>query len=384
VSLAIGCAAGMALPAMAAGQVSNDNYLDSIGLNTAGTTLPAVSSRPNDTIVGATAPQLDILEGRPGGPIAENTGCLRTGFPQVDFGSTVWYDIFPHRPGNLRLVAEASAFGAVVGVMPYDRNTLIPNLGAFRCAVASLGTAILDYPFRLQEGAAYTIQVGGYSGSQGNFSLNAYFDADTDRDGVLDSGDSCPSQGGPGLISGCPDSDGDAVIDRNDRCPGPAGPPSQAGCPDRDRDGKIDPDDVCPRESTRRKRDRNDNGCPDRELIKPETKLNAGTYCSGSICHGIRVNRLVISEIPRGTKVTVACTKHACRKSSKRAGKSRKVRFFSGKALKAGVGLSITLSRPGFVSRRVTYWIEPNDWKKTNTCLKGRKPVRCTRDLLVR
>jgi hypothetical protein len=201
---------------------------------------------------------------------------------------------------------------------------------------------------------------------------------------VLDSGDSCPSQGGPRLISGCPDSDGDGVIDRSDRCPGPTGPPSQAGCPDRDRDGKIDPDDSCPRESTRRKRDRNDNGCPDRELIKPETKLNAGTYCTGSICHGIRVKKLVISEIPRGTKVTVACTKRACRKSSKRAGKSRKVRFFSGKALKAGVGLSITLSRTGFVSRRVTYWIEPNDWKKTNTCLKGGKPVRCTRDLLVR
>ena len=140
------------MPALAAGAGSNDNYLDSIGLNSPGTALPGVSSRPDDTIVGATAPQADILEGRPGGPLAENTGCLRTGFPQVDFGSTVWYDIFPHRPGNLRLMVESSAFGAVVGVMPYDRNTLIPDLGAYRCGVASLGTAILDYPFRLQEG----------------------------------------------------------------------------------------------------------------------------------------------------------------------------------------------------------------------------------------
>jgi hypothetical protein len=60
------------------------------------------------------------------------------------------------------------------------------------------------------------------------------------------------------------------------------------------------------------------------------------------------------------------------------------VRFFSGKNLRAGVGLAITLSRRGFVSRRVTYWIQPNDWKKTTSCLKGRKPVRCTRQLLVR
>jgi hypothetical protein len=324
------------------------------------------------------------LEGRPGGPIAENTGCLRTGFPQVDFGSTVWYDIFPHRPGNVRLTVESSAFGAVVGIMPYDRNTLIPDIGAFRCGVASLGTAVLDYPFRLQEGAAYTIQVGGFSGNQGLFNLNVYFDPDTDRDGLLDSGDSCPNEGGANLISGCPDTDGDGVIDRNDRCQGPKGTVAQAGCPDSDRDGKIDPDDACRRESTRGKRDRNDNGCPDRELLKPETKLTAGTYCTGSICHGIKVERLVVSEIPRGTRVSVACTKRACKKASKRAGANRRVRFFSGKNLKAGVGLTITLSRKGFVGRRVTYWIKPNDWKKTNTCLKSGKPVRCTNSLLVR
>jgi hypothetical protein len=376
--------AAAAMPALAQAQVSNDNYLDSIGLNSPGTALPGVSSRPDDTIVGATAPQADILEGRPGGPIAENTGCLRTGFPQVDFGSTVWYDIFPHRPGNVRLTVESSAFGAVVGIMPYDRNTLIPDIGAFRCGVASLGTAVLDYPFRLQEGAAYTIQVGGFSGNQGLFNLNVYFDPDTDRDGLLDSGDSCPNEGGANLISGCPDTDGDGVIDRNDRCQGPKGTVAQAGCPDSDRDGKIDPDDACRRESTRGKRDRNDNGCPDRELLKPETKLTAGTYCTGSICHGIKVERLVVSEIPRGTRVSVACTKRACKKASKRAGANRRVRFFSGKNLKAGVGLTITLSRKGFVGRRVTYWIKPNDWKKTNTCLKSGKPVRCTNSLLVR
>jgi hypothetical protein len=383
-TLACACTVGAALPAMAAGQVSNDNYLDSIGLNSPGTALPGLSSRPDDTIIGATAPQADILEGRPGGPIVENTGCLRAGFPQVDYGSTVWYDIFPHRPGALRIVAESSTFGAVVGLMPYDRTTLVPDLGAFRCAVASLGTAILDYPVRLQEGAAYTIQLGGYTGPQGNFSLNVYFDPDTDRDGLLDSGDSCPNEGGGNLISGCPDTDGDGVIDRNDRCQGPRGTVAQAGCPDADRDGKIDPDDACRRESTRGKRDRNDNGCPDREFLRPETKLTPGLFCTGSTCHGIKVNKLVVSEIPRGTRVAVSCTKHACKKASKKVGKSRRVRFFSGQNLEAGVGLAITLSRKGYVARRITYWIKPNDWKKTNTCLKSGKPVRCTRQLLVR
>jgi hypothetical protein len=384
VTVACAFAAIAALPAVAEAQVSNDNYLDSIGLNSPGTALPGLSSRPDDTIVGATAPQADILEGRPGGPIAENTGCLRTGFPQVDFGSTVWYDIFPHRPGNLRLVVESSNFGAFVGVVPYDRNSLIPDIGAFRCGVASLGTAILDYPFRLQEGAAYTIQVGGFSGNQGPFSLNAYFDPDTDRDGLLDSGDACPNQGGANLIAGCPDTDGDGVIDGSDRCQGPGGTAAHSGCPDADRDGKIDPDDACQRESTRGKRDRNDNGCPDRELLKPETKLTPGLFCTGTVCHGIRVNKLVVSEIPRGTRVTVTCTKHACKKASKKVGKSRHVRFFSGQKLEAGVGLAISLSRKGYVSRRITYWIKPNDWKKTNTCLKSGKPVRCSPQLLVR
>jgi hypothetical protein len=341
------CTAGSALPAAAAAQgVINDSYFSPIQLNAPGSALPGFSSRPMDTVVGA-----DFFD--PG----ENTICQR-GSQQVPYNSTVWYDIFPHRPGVVRLVAEAETFGAVVGLMPYNRITQAPDLAAFRCGVASLGAAVLDYPARLQEGGAYRIQVGAANGIQGTFKLEVYFDPDSDRDGLLDSVDACATLAG-----------GSAGIN---------------GCPDSDRDRKVDPNDACPQESTRGKRDRNDNGCPDRELIKPETKLTAGTYCTGSVCHGIRVKKLVISEVPRGTKVTVACTKHACRKSSKRAGKSHRVRFFSGKALKAGVGLSITLSRSGYVGRRVTYWIEPNDWKKTNSCLKGGKPVRCTRDLLVR
>ena len=215
--------------------------------------------------------------------------------------------------------------------------------------------------------------------------LQPLFNPDTDRDGLVDSLDSCPTAGGANLIAGCPDTDKDGVIDRNDRCQGKSGTAAHAGCPDRDRDGKIDPDDACPRESSRRKRDRNDNGCPDREFLKPEIKLTPGSYCTGSICHGVRVNKLVVTEIPRGTRVRVSCSKHACRKASKKAGKSRRVRFFSGQALKAGVAVKITMARKGFVSRQVTYWIEANDLKKGSvTCLKSGRPVRCTNSLLVR
>jgi hypothetical protein len=341
----VACACAAALPSAAAAQLVNDAYATPIQLNAPGSVLPATSARPRDTIATATTE-------------AENTICQRQGFAQVSYDSTVWYDIFPHRPGALRLTAEAAGFGAVVGVMPYDRNTQAGDLNAFRCAVASLGAAILDYPFRVQEGAAYRIQVGRFDGTPGNFSLTANFDPDSDRDGVLDSGDSCPS-----LVGGVP----------------------TGGCPDSDGDGKFDPNDACPRENTRGRRDRNDNGCPDLELLTPETKLFPGSYCTGSVCHGVRVNKLVIAGIPRGTRVTVSCTKHACKKASKKAGKSKRVRFFRGKNLKAGVGLTITLSRKGFVGRRLTYWIKANDLKKGSlSCLRSGKPVRCTSQLLVR
>jgi hypothetical protein len=384
VTLACACTAAAALPALAAGAPANDNYLASTAINTAGSVLPGTSTRTGDIILATV--QSDILEGNVGGPIAENLGCVRPGFPAVMYGDTVWWDIYPHRPGFVRVVAEATDFEPVVGIMPFTRSNAVPDLANFRCVRSGLGNATLDYEFPLVEGGGYTIQLGAVDGSgfEGPYTLTVYFNPDTDRDGAVDSQDSCPNEGGANLISGCPDTDGDGVINSADRCPGASGTAPHSGCPDADGDGKIDPDDACQRESTRGKRDRNDNGCPDRELLKPETKLTPGLFCTGAVCHGIRVNKLIVSEIPRGTRVTVACTKHACKKASKKVGKNRQVRFFSGQKLEAGVGLAITLARRGYVSRRITYWIKPNDWKKTNSCLKSGKPVRCSRQLLVR
>lgn len=72
---------------------------------------------------------------------------------------------------------------------------------------------------------------------------------DSDNDGLLDSADKCPTQGGPRENGGCPDSDqdGDGVVDRLDKCVDKAGPGENEGCPDTDKDsdGVVDRLDKC-------------------------------------------------------------------------------------------------------------------------------------------
>lgn len=69
---------------------------------------------------------------------------------------------------------------------------------------------------------------------------------DTDGDGVANAQDNCPSQAGKAENGGCPDSDNDGVLDKDDTCPTVAGVKSLAGCPDSDGDGVADATDLCP------------------------------------------------------------------------------------------------------------------------------------------
>lgn len=82
---------------------------------------------------------------------------------------------------------------------------------------------------------------------------------DSDRDGVADRLDDCPTDFGLRRFSGCPDTDADNVIDKEDNCPNVAGLVALNGCPDADRDGVIDPADKCPDEPGTAEH----NGCPD-------------------------------------------------------------------------------------------------------------------------
>lgn len=79
---------------------------------------------------------------------------------------------------------------------------------------------------------------------------------DTDKDGVPDSLDQCPTVAGVVSNNGCPnpdylDDDGDGVINLFDRCRTTPGPTSNYGCPipvpvDTDGDGVADTEDSCP------------------------------------------------------------------------------------------------------------------------------------------
>lgn len=73
---------------------------------------------------------------------------------------------------------------------------------------------------------------------------------DTDKDGIADPVDECPTEAGPASNKGCPipDKDGDGVEDDLDLCPDEAGTADNNGCPtsDADEDGIDDDLDLCP------------------------------------------------------------------------------------------------------------------------------------------
>ena len=85
---------------------------------------------------------------------------------------------------------------------------------------------------------------------------------DTDKDGIVDSEDKCPTTPGLAKYNGCPipDTDKDGINDEEDKCPQVAGLARYAGCPipDTDKDGVNDEEDGCITEAG----PASNNGCP--------------------------------------------------------------------------------------------------------------------------
>jgi hypothetical protein len=331
------CTAAIGLPASALAAPPNDNYLDSAPWNTDGSTLPSSATGdstnfPDYFTLAAAGLQGDLMEGNGPSVIPEPTQCGRTGLPAAPYDNTVWFDIFPHRPGNLTVYSAATGFQPMIGVVQWSRTNSVPdftNTGQWE--VASTGFVQLNYAHRLQEGGAYSIVVGRATnggGTPGPFALQVDFDADTDRDGPTDSQDACPNEAG--TISGCPDSDGDGIRNSDDRCPTQAGPSGYRGCPDSDGDGisnpddrcptvrgsaryggcvdsdgdgRADPDDKCPREDAS-ERDKNRDGCLDTLHLE---KIVGASISVGLWSNGIVLNSLKVTHVPAGARVSVSC-----------------------------------------------------------------------------
>ncbi|MBC6492167.1 OmpA family protein [Flavihumibacter stibioxidans] len=70
---------------------------------------------------------------------------------------------------------------------------------------------------------------------------------DTDKDGIVDSVDACPTEAGLPALNGCPDKDADGIADKDDKCPDVPGIARYQGCPipDSDNDGINDEEDKC-------------------------------------------------------------------------------------------------------------------------------------------
>jgi OOP family OmpA-OmpF porin len=72
---------------------------------------------------------------------------------------------------------------------------------------------------------------------------------DTDKDGIVDSLDKCPTVAGIAKYQGCPipDTDKDGINDEQDKCPKTPGIAKYQGCPipDTDKDGINDEEDKC-------------------------------------------------------------------------------------------------------------------------------------------
>jgi len=86
---------------------------------------------------------------------------------------------------------------------------------------------------------------------------------DSDKDGIVDASDQCPGtpEGVKVDAKGCPlDTDGDGIVDYLDKCPDVKGLAKLEGCPDTDNDGIADADDQCPNTPANVKVDA--NGCP--------------------------------------------------------------------------------------------------------------------------
>ena len=193
-------AALLALPAGSSAQSpaapSNDNYLQSAGLNAPGSRLNRTATlRATADTTNATT-QSDVFSPPQSGGPAEPTTCQGT-----SYGKTVWYDFYPDVNGVVQL--RASGYDTALTVVPFDRSTGRPNFARAQCVNQSASTTEA-FIVEVRGRDAYTVQIGGVGTAGGPLEFLFDFLADTDGDGVLDDVDRCDRLRGTQSHNGCP------------------------------------------------------------------------------------------------------------------------------------------------------------------------------------
>jgi iron complex outermembrane recepter protein len=144
---------------------------------------------------------------------------------------------------------------------------------------------------------------------------------DTDRDGLADNADDCPTEAGPVSLKGCPDRDGDGVADKDDKCPDIAGAKNFNGCPDTDGDGVEDSKDECPNVAG----PANMDGCPDRDGDGIPDKDDNCPDVAGTLANKgcpVQVSEAVKSKLDMSAKQIYFETGKAILKATSNAGLS--------------------------------------------------------------
>jgi outer membrane protein OmpA-like peptidoglycan-associated protein/opacity protein-like surface antigen len=186
-------------------------------------------------------PQFDFLVGANVKDASDNKTKNEDDFNQFDFALTGGIQIMPNSPVSLTL-------RYMHGLT--DIGKASPATQGF------IGSSIHNHGFQ------GTVNFRLFGGSKKTVAITtpappvvveepAPVVVDTDRDGIPDATDKCPTVAGLAKYEGCPvpDSDNDGINDENDKCPTVAGLERYQGCPipDTDNDGINDEEDNCPK-----------------------------------------------------------------------------------------------------------------------------------------
>jgi hypothetical protein len=233
----------------------------------------------------------------------------------TNYGRTVWYDFYPDVPGIVQI--QANGYNSVIAVVPFNATTGVPDFAGRTC-INDLPSTTEKLFAKVRKGRAYTVQVGGVNNVGGDLEFLFDFLADTDGDGVLDGTRSEPV----------------------DKCRRVKGPASNAGCP--------------------------------RE-VKASVKIKAKPTSNG-----IEIVSLT-ARVTRKAKVTVSCTRRACRRSKKTARRGR-VRFrgLRGKRLPAGSKLIVRTTKKKYIGAYTAFRIVKGNFRQVDRCLNpgSKKPRR--------